>query len=98
MVGGFSGKILMKDANSLLSAAIRARDRYNLNGLRPSDSSIMDMAILVTEIKKRCESNLNSNRPTKIAETTIQICDKIFSVLSEINPSILDENLKGKIK
>jgi hypothetical protein len=92
----FQGRILLDYALKLHQAAIRARDRFNVRGQIPSDKTINDMIDELIEIKRRCNSNLSSNRPTKIAQQVTSICDEIFSVLSEINPSILDENLKGK--
>jgi hypothetical protein len=92
----FHGKILLEEATKLLGAALRARDRYYHNGQPPSQDSIMAMATITTEINRRCDENLNSIRPRKITEKIKNICGEIFTVLSDINSSILDENLKGK--
>ena len=92
----FQGRILLDYAFKLHQAAIRTRDRFNVGGQIPSDKTINDMIDELIEIRRRCNSNLSSNRHTKIAQKVIGICDEILSVLSEINPSILDENLKGK--
>ena len=94
----FHGKILLAEATILLRAALRARDRYYHNGQSPSQESMANMATITTEINRRCDKNLNSIRPRQITEKIKSICGEIFTILSEIDPSVLDENLKGKSK
>ena len=94
----FQGKFLLNETKKILNAALQARDRYFRGEPIPSSTTILDMIDIVTEINNRCIKNLNSSRPRIIAHTTNILCNEIFSVLSEIYPSILDENLKEKTK
>jgi hypothetical protein len=92
----FHGKILLGEATELLGAALRARDRYQHNGQCPSEKSMSGMVNVTTEINRRCDKNLKSTRPRQIAEKIKNICGEIFTVLSDIDSSVLDENTKGK--
>jgi hypothetical protein len=92
----FKGRILLSDAKRLLNVAIYERDGYLYKKITPSNDLITNIVNITTEIKKLATRNLNSSRPRRIAETVSDICNEIFSVLSEIDSSILDENTKGK--
>ena len=82
-------KAILHEANSL-------RD-IHLRNPKPNNISIAKTIFNFTEVLlSKCIRAKNTRKDSSSNRTAIEDCYQIFSVLSEINPSILDENLKGK--